>query len=434
MYGRMSISPTRISGPKVSTNIDQDWSLAMKDSKRKIPLELSESLKKSDPEAYKLLSQMTPDQLKALKAADADKSGSLSLNEVKGFLLKNGELRSGGKFDSTAEALNVLFSKAVGKNVDIRTPNASVLYIQANNNTSNRANQNAEKNGLKNLVAKDPDKPQMTGLDITPEFNKGATEAQTAFRAGMQEYLDNLVKTGGSMTGLVVSGHSNGTSLLKERPHHSGYDANLDIRAELKRFKEMENPPGSGKYPYKELFEKTEKVGLLACFQGGNLGEWRDLFPNAVLAGTEAFSPDAGSVASPAIYGAAQTARQYYEDGGDFTKAEAAGRNAPNAKADKLQGDRQLKISVPTSAADQLKVAQRDFDAAKTAYARVASEIDGIMKNGKGTTTGPRMKELYEIAKKYENAAASLKALGGSPGVDPAAAKRVSDQLFAYRF
>ncbi|MFT3708364.1 MAG: hypothetical protein QM817_11990 [Archangium sp.] len=431
----MPISPTRISQPNAATNIDQDWSAAMKDSKRKIPLELSENLKKTDPEAYNLLSQLTPDQQKALKAADSDRSGSLSLSEVKGYLLKNGALKTGGKFDTTAEALNVLFSKATGKNVDIRKPNASVLYLTANNNASNRANQTAEKNGLKSLVAKDADKPDFTGLDITSEFNKGPAEAQTAFREGMKAYLDDLVKNGGTMTGLVVSGHSNGTSLLHERPHHGGYDANLDIRAELKRFKEMEEPAGSGKFPYKEIFDKTEKVGLLACFQGGNLEEWRQIFPNAVLAGTEAFSPDAGSAASPAIYGAAQAARQYYEDGGDFSKAEAVGRKVPGANTDGLQTTRQLKISVPKSAADALKAAQGDYDTAKVAYDAVKSEIDKVMRDGKSAATPTRMRELYEIAKKFENACNSLKAAGGTtPGVDPARQKAISDQLFANRF
>lgn len=435
----MSISPTRISGAARSTQLDQDWSAAMKTTSRKIPLKLTEELKTKDPEAYQLLSQLTPDQLTALKAADKDKSGSLSLTEVKGFLLKNGQLRSGGKFDTFTEALNVLFSKAAGKTIDVRTPNASVLYLQMNNNSKNRASQTSEKNGLSNLVAKDPDKPELTGLDITPEFNKGRAEAQQAFRDGMQSYLDNLVKTGGSMTGLVISGHSNGTQMLHERPDHL-YDANLDIRAELKRFRDMENPPGSGKFPYKELFDKTEKVGLLACFQGGQLQQWREIFPNAVLAGTENFSPDAGSAASPAIYGAAQAARQYYEDGGDFSKAEKVGRKVPGANSDGLQTTRGLKISVPLSPAETLKAAQADFDKAKTEYAKIAAEVETIMKDGKGTRSSSRLRDLYQIAKTYENAAASLSAAGGSPvdaagkAVDLARTQTVSAELFRLRF
>jgi len=435
----MSIAPTRISGAARSTQLDQDWSTAMKDPKRKIPLALTDELKTKDPEAHKLLSSLSPEQLTALKAADKDKSGSLSLTEVKGFLLKNGQLQSGGKFDTFTEALNVLFSKAAGKTVDVRTPNASVLYLQLNNNPKNRASQTAEKNGLSNLVAKDPDKPQLTGLDITPEFNKSRADAQKAFRDGMQSYLDDLVKTGGSMTGLVISGHSNGTQMLHERPDHL-YDANLDIRAELKRFRDMENPPGSGKFPYKELFDKTEKVGLLACFQGGALQQWREIFPNAVLAGTENFSPDAGSAASPAIYGAAQAARQYYEDGGDFSKAEKVGRSAPGANTDGLQTTRGLKVSVPLTPAETLKAAQADFDKAKTAYAKIADEVANIMRDGKGARSSTRLRDLYQTAKTYENAAASLKAAGGTPTgsdgkpVDLAETKRVSDELFRLRF
>lgn len=426
----MSVSPTRISGPKASTNIDQDWSLAMKDSKRKIPLELSESLKKKDPEAYNLLSQLKPDQLKALKAADKDKSGTLSLNEVKGFMLKNGALKSGGQFETFTEALNVLFSKAAGKTVDVRTPNASVLYLQFNNNPKNRSAQTAEKNGLKNIVAKDTDKPEFTGLDVSKEFNKGATEAQTAFRAGMQDYLDNLVKTGGTMTGLVISGHSNGTHMGSETPDHK-YHWNLDIRAELKRFKDMESPPGSGTFPYKAIFENTEKLGLLACFQGGQIEQWRELFPKATIGGTTGYSPDAASRASPAIYGACQAASQYHQDGGDFLKAEKIGRSVPGAREDGLQGKRGLEISVPSSPAERLKVAQASFDTAKAAYAKVSKEIDDVVKNG--STNLPRMRQLYEIAKKYENAAASLATAGGSPGVDPAKAKAISDRLFQLR-
>lgn len=435
----MSLSPTRLSGAPRSTQLDQDWSAAMKDATRKIPLALTDELKAKDPEAHRLLSQLSPAQLTALKAADKDKSGSLSLTEVKGFLLKNGQLQSGGKFDTFTEALNVLFSKAAGKTVDVRAPNASVLYLQLNNNTTNRTNQNAEKNGLSALVAKDPDKPQLTGLDITPEFNKGRAEAQQAFRAGMQRYLDDLVKTGGSMTGLVISGHSNGTAMLRERPDHL-YDPNLDIRAELKRFRDMENPPGSGKFPYKELFDKTEKVGLLACFQGGALQQWRELFPNAVLAGTENFSPDAGSAASPAIYGAAQAARQYYEDGGDFSKAEKVGRRAPGANTDGLQTRRGLKISVPLSPAETLKGAQADFDTARTAYAKIAAEVATIMREGRGARTSSRLRDLYQTAKTYENAAASLKAAGGTPTdaagkpLDLAQTRKVSDELFRLRF
>jgi hypothetical protein len=426
----MSISPTRISAPKPSTNIDQDWSIAMKDSRRKIPLEATEALKKKDPEAYKLLSQLTPDQLKSLKAADKDKSGTLSLNEVKGFLLKRGQLQGGGKFDNFSEALNVLFSKAAGKTMDVRTPNASVLYLQFNNNKSNKSAQTAEKNGLKDLVARDKDKPEFTGLDVTSEFNKGPTEAQTAFRAGMQAYLDNLVKTGGSMTGLVISGHSNGTRMGSEQPDHR-YAWNLDIRAELKRFKDMESPPGSGTFPYKKLFESTEKVGLLACFQGGQIEQWRELFPNATIAGTTGYSPDAGSRASPAIYGACQAASEYHQDGGDFLKAERVGRSVPGSRSDGLQGKRGLEISVPTSPAERLKSAQASFDSAKADYAKVSKEIDDAVKNGSSNTA--RMRVLYEIAKKYENAAASLTTAGGSPGVDPVKARAISDRLFQLR-
>ena len=78
----MSIAPTRISGAARSTQLDQDWSTAMKDPKRKIPLALTDELKTKDPEAHKLLSSLSPEQLTALKAADKDKSGSLSLTEV----------------------------------------------------------------------------------------------------------------------------------------------------------------------------------------------------------------------------------------------------------------------------------------------------------------------------------------------------------------
>jgi hypothetical protein len=437
---------TRISGAPRSTQIEQDWSSALKDPNRKIPLKLTENLKQKDPEAYALLSSLKPDQLKALKVADTDKSGSLSLTEAKGFLLKNGQLQNGGKFDNFTEALNVLFTKAAGKTIDVRTPNASVLYLQFNNNTDKTASQYngprqaSERTGLSTAVAKDPDKPELTGLDVTKEFNKGPAQAQKAFRDGMQGYLDNLVKTGGSMTGLVVSGHSNGTNMLFERPHHDGYDANLDIRAELKRFREMENPPGSGTYPYKELFNKTEKVGLLACFQGGNLSEWREIFPNAVLAGTENFSPDAGSAASPAIYGAAQAARQYFEDGGDFKKAEKVGRDAPNARTDGLQGNRGLKISVPMSKAEVLKGAIADFDKAKTEYATASADIEKALRDGKGAVAADRMREIYRIARQYEGAAAALSSAGGKPtgpdgkAVDTALAKRNADRLFDLRF
>ncbi len=435
--------PNRISGPSAAVNIDQDWG---KDPNRKIPLKLTDELKQRDPEAHALLSSLKPDQLAALKLADKDKSGSLSLTETKGFLLKNGALQNGGKFDNFSEALNVLFSKAAGKNVDVRTPNANVLYLQFNNNTDktqtqyNAPRQTAEKNGLTKLVNQDPDKPQFTGLDVTKEFNKGPAEAQKAFRDGMQGYLDNLVKTGGSMTGLVLSGHSSGTNMLFERPHHGGYDSNLDIRAELKRFKEMENPAGSGKFPYKELFNNTEKVGLLACFQGGNLNAWREIFPNAAIAGTENFSPDAGSAASPAIYGAAQRARQYYEDGGDFSKAEAAGRSAPNAKTDGLQGNRGLKISIPLSPAEVLKQATIDFDKARTEYATAAADIGKALRDGKGAVKPERMREIYRIARQYEGAAAALSSAGGKPvgpdgkAVDAAIARANADRLFDMRF
>lgn len=442
----MTISPTRISGATRSAQLEQDWSGALKDPNRKIPLALTDDLKKKDPEAYKLLSSLKPDQLEALKAADKDKSGSLSLKEAKAFLIKNGNLQSGGKFDTFSEALNALFTKAVGKTVDVRTPNASVLYLQVNNNTergsylSNGERQRAERNALSSLVAKDPDKPELTGLDITKEFNKGPADAQKAFREGMQAYLDNLVKTGGSMTGLVVSGHSNGTNMLFEHPHHAGYSAHLDIRAELKRFRDMESPPGSGTFPYREIFDKTEKVGLLACFQGGQLHAWKEIFPNAVLAGTQNYSPDAGSSASPAIYGAAQAARQYYEDGGDFTKAESVGRNAPNARTDGLQGDRGLKMWVPSTPAEALKAATKEFDTAKKAWASAAADIEKAVRDGKGSVSSARMRELYTAARTFQNAAEALSAAGGKPmGLDGAALdlaklKATADRLFELRF
>lgn len=442
----MSIAPTRISGAARSTQLDQDWSGSLKDPNRKIPLALTEDLKKKDPEAYKLLASLKPDQLTALKAADKDRSGSLTLKEAKAFLIKNGQLQSGGKYDTFTQALNALFTTAAGKTVDVRTPNASVLYLQVNNNTdkgtylSNGARQTAERNALSTVVAKDPDKAELTGLDITKEFNKGPAQAQKAFRDGMQTYLDNLVKTGGSMTGLVISGHSNGTHMLFEQAHHSGYSPNLDIRAELTRFRDTESPAGSGKFPYKEIFDKTEKVGLLACFQGGNLHEWRALFPNAVLAGTENFSPDAGSAGSPAIYGAACAARQYYEDGGDFQKAEKAGRSAPNAHADGLQGQRGLQVSVPATPAEVLKAATADFEKAKKAYASAAADVDKAIRDGKGAVKPERMREIYKLARTYESAASALKAAGGTPtaadgtAIDLAKAKRIADRLFELRF
>ncbi len=442
----MTIGPTRISGAARSTQLDQDWSGALKNPNRKIPLALTEDLKRTDPEAYALLSSLRPDQLAALKAADKDRSGTLTLSEAKSFLVNGGQLRTGGKYDNFTDALNALFTRAAGKTVDVRTPNASVLYLQVNNNTArnsylyNAGRQNAERNALSGLVAKDPDKPELTGLDITNEFNKGPAEAQKAFRDGMQQYLDNLVKTGGSMTGLVISGHSNGDEMLFEHANHAGYSAHLDVRAELKRFRDMESPPGSGKFPYKEIFDRTEKVGLLACFQGGKLHEWRELFPNAVLAGTENFSPDAGSAASPAIYGAAQAARQYYEDGGDFRQAERAGRNAPNARADGLQGQRGLKMSVPVTAAERLRAATGDFEKARKSYEAASKDIDRVMRDGAGAVSASRMRELYRIAREFEGAAGALKAAGGSPqrtdgsAVDVANIKRIADRLFELRF
>ncbi len=414
----MTISPTRISGAGAATQLDQDWKVGLKDENRKIPLALTDDLKKKDPETYKLLSSLKPDQLKALQAADKNGDGQLTLKEAKTFLIKNGAMQAGGKFDNFTDALNSLFTSAAGKTVDVRSANSSVLYLTFNNNTEkgthlyNKDRQTAERNGLTGIVAKDPDKPDLTGLDLTKEFNKGPAEAKQAFRDGMQKYLDDLVKNGGSMSGLVISGHSDGTNMLFEAVPH-GYTPNLDIRAELKRFKEMENPPGSGKFPYKDLFNNCEKVGLLACFQGGKIDKWRDLFPNAVIAGTENFSPDAGSAASPAIYGVCQAARQYYEDGGDFAKAEDVGRKAPGSRSDGLQGDRGLKVSVP--GVNQLTTATADFDKAKKAYADAKGDIDKALRDGKSAVTPARMRELYKIVREYEGAAGRLKSAGGSP-------------------
>lgn len=439
-------SPLRISGAPRSSQLDQDWSVALKNPNRQIPLKLTDDLKRRDPQAYALLASMKPDQLAALRSADTNSSGTLTLGEVKNFLMSNGRLKTGGRYDNFTDALNALFTKAAGKTVDVRAPNSSVLFLQVNNQTDrssylyngNRAA--AERSGLSNIVSKDPDKPELTGLDITKEFNKGPAEAQRAFRDGMQKYLDNLVKTGGTMSGLVISGHSNGTDMLFEHPHHAGYSAHLDIRAELKRFKEMESPPGSGKFPYKKIFEQTEKVGLLACFQGGNLHEWRELFPNAVLAGTQNFSPDAGSRASPAIYGAAAKARQFYEDGGDFNRAEAVGRTASGARTDGLQSTRGLKLSVPLSPAARLQQATTDFDRAKAEYATAAADIEKALRDGQGAVSPDRMRVLYRIARTFEGSASALKAAGGTPKfadgrpVDVANQTRIADRLFQLRF
>lgn len=439
-------SPIRISGAPRSSQLDQDWSGSLKNPNRPIPLKLTEELKRQDPQAYALLASMKPDQLVALRAADANGSGTLTLGEVKNYLMSGGQLKTGGRYDTFTEALNALFTRAAGKTVDVRAPNSSVFYLQVNNNTDrasylyngNRAA--AERSGLSNIVSRDPDKPELTGLDITKDFNKGPAQAQQAFREGMQKYLDNLVKTGGSMSGLVISGHSNGTDMLFEHPHHSGYSAHLDIRAELTRFKQMESPPGSGKFPYKKLFEQTEKVGLLACFQGGQLHEWRQLFPNAVIAGTENFSPDAGSTASPAIYGAAAKARQFFEDGGDFSRAEAVGRTAQGARTDGLQSTRGLKLSVPLSPAARLAQATTEFDRAKTEYATAAADIEKALRDGRGAVSADRMRDIYRIARTFEGAASALKAAGGTPKfadgrpVDVANQTRIADQLFQLRF
>ncbi|MBL8950579.1 MAG: hypothetical protein JNK82_07380, partial [Myxococcaceae bacterium] len=97
----MTVGPTRISGAARSTQIDQDWSSSLKDPNRSIPLNATDELKRNDPEAYKLISSLKPDQLAALKAADKNGDGKLTLKEAKAFLVgQNGALKTGGKFDT----------------------------------------------------------------------------------------------------------------------------------------------------------------------------------------------------------------------------------------------------------------------------------------------------------------------------------------------
>jgi len=428
------MKPTQISQENVNRHFEADWQNAL--SNLDTPINLKDT---SDP----FTRMLNPSQRQALSKADKNSDGNLTMREARDYLIQNSQVKKGGSFENFEDALNHLFTFNTGRKVDVTEANASVMYLQFNNNTTrgnylyNGDRQAKESGALNKLVRADTDKPTFNNLDMTSAFNASEADAQSAFRSGMKTYLDDLIATGGSMTGLVVSGHSLGDGMyFEDAPHEYAY--RLSLRDELTRFRNMEVPKDSGAYPYRALFNQTEKVGLLACFQGGNNHEWANIFPNATIAGTNGLSPDAGSSASPAIYDVAARTHEALHKGQSDSDARLSGLRAPNANRDGLQGQRSLTVHTPDPAVTR-RLAEKAFAKASDTYAAAAVDINKVLSEGGSSFSSGRLRQLYRVARQYENTSRALASAGGHPinsngaAVDVAQAKADADKLFEIR-
>lgn len=345
-----------------------------------------------------------------LAEADANKDGVVTMREARDRLIVSSKVLGDPKSKTFKAELERFILDKTGKALDVTdqagTAVARVYYLQLNN-VGNKLL--TEEKDLKTILGKDPDKPKLDTVNLTAEFNTfgDADAATAAFVANVTAYFDGLIARGERLTGFIISGHSNGTDMLQETEDHE-YFANLDPRAVLSELR-ASNPK------YAALMDGCEKFAALACFHGGALNEWAELFPNATLAGTHAFAPLASSRASAAIYDAAATAHQTLEDGkGDAKLARANGEKVPYNADLRARG---LNVVAP-SAAEALAAAEAQFKIAKLGYDAIQIDLAKILASGRGTYNQAFLDRAYAVANTFYLASNDLWIAQGRPGGD----------------
>ena len=121
------MKPTQISQANVNRHFEADWQNAL--SNLDTPINLKNT---SDP----FTRMLNPAQRQALSQADRNSDGKLTMREARDYLIKNSEVQKGGAFENFEDALNHLFTFNTGRKVDVSEANASVMYLQFNNNTT----------------------------------------------------------------------------------------------------------------------------------------------------------------------------------------------------------------------------------------------------------------------------------------------------------
>jgi len=328
------------------------------------------------------LNQLTNKQQSTLSKADANGDGLLTKDEAWKYvdekLDTSGKVGDGkatvvptGTSKEFEQTLSKLFTERSGRVVngfehtDVK---GDVLYMQFNRNNG----KTREEKDVKKYVKADKDKPELTRKDLTADLNswKSKAEGKAAFKAEMREYIKGLKKDGKSMTGFILSGHSNGRDMLQETADHD-YIKKLDVREALMELRQED--PEIAKY-----FDQCEYVALQACFQGQAYGEWDQVFPNATIAGTEKFGPLAKSKSSGKMLQAAIKGHTAVEYGGSVEDANKAAKPSIN----KDLRNRGFLVEVPAQrlerSLDKRTKARDNFNKHQTqleAFAKAANEV-----------------------------------------------------------
>lgn len=368
-----------------------------------------------------------------LASADKDGDGLVTMREARDRLIVGGKGLTDAASLSFKAELEAFMLNKTGLRVDTFVARSRELshiaYVQVNNAANVTL---VEEGDLRGIAAKDPDKPALDKMNLTAEFNTDGNQAvaTAAFKRAMLAYFDDLIAKGERLSGFVISGHSNGSAMLQETEHHM-YFANMYPRDVLLQIRNSDPK-------YAKLFDGCEKVAALACFHGGALNEWAEIFPNASIAGAREFAPLSSSHASAALFDQAFTAHQVIEDGKtDVNVATAAALQVPYAGALKSSDPALL---VPVDPAALLAKAKQQATIAKAAYDRVATQIADVRRNGRGNVAQATLDQYYAIANNYYLALNDAWIAGGRPGGEQgqeakaiAAAEFERRDLFAIR-
>jgi hypothetical protein len=339
--------------------------------------------------------RVSPAELRQqLAPADKNQDGKLKMEEARDFLIKNSIVRQDGEADNVKIALEYAFGALPGVPVSPgarsgdRRP-AHVCYVQLNNAANSQLQ---EEKDLRTVVGGDPDAPKLDVLNWTREFNtNGDRDAATsAIKRNLTAYLDRILGAGERLTGFVLSGHSNGTQMLQETSEHY-YHGNLAPRELLREL--------CATAKYRKAFDEVEKVGLLACFHGGALAEWAEIFPNACIAGTRQFAPNSHSPASGEIFARADAAHDVLEAGGTTTSAKQKQHEGPYRRF--LNEERGLELRVPEGAAAATRAAEAVLAQAKQFFDYQRAQIGTIVSAGGAAVAQGVLDAAYEVANKY---------------------------------
>lgn len=344
-----------------------------------------------------------------LGEADKNHDGVVTMREARDRLIVNSRVLSDSGSKAFEAELELFLLEKTGHRVDVTTPSSEsvsrICYIQLNNARNQKLR---EEQDLLKIAQRDPDRPALDTLNLTASFNTNGDvqAATTAFRSALCRYFDGLLARGQRMSGFVISGHSDGTSMLQETADHQYY-SNLEPRAVLRELR-RQNPA------YRAILDGCEKMAALACFQGSALNEWAEIFPNASLAGTRMFAPLSSSPASAALFDQAATAHQILEGAdGDTAAARKAAAGVLYGSALR-SSDPALHVPVPSD--EVLAKARTQLAAAESSYKRLEAEIQEIRKKGAASFSQSLLDRAYAVANTYFLALHDLWIAQGRPG------------------